>query len=167
MSRKLKVGGNQLGGVDVDEIDIERDRIGDFRIPRRIGMAHLADLIDIIDRERCAALRQRIRNQPTARTPAEFGSESIRKKTSLPVRTVPYAISAPTDDACSRSWFHLPENQFLYLTMRGAGKRAHPHSLPGYSPGLWLKYQKSDRYSDIPGSWPGACPDPPAGGCLP
>ncbi len=50
----------------MDEIDIERDRIGDFRIPRRIGMAHLADLIDIIDRERCAALRQRIRNQPTA-----------------------------------------------------------------------------------------------------
>jgi glycosyltransferase involved in cell wall biosynthesis len=50
-------------------------------------------------------------------TPAEFVSESIRKKTSLPVRTVPYAISAPTDAACSRSWFHLPENQFLYLTM--------------------------------------------------
>lgn len=50
-------------------------------------------------------------------TPAEFVSESIRKKTDLPVRTIPYAVSAPTDPAYSRSWFHLPKNQFLYLTM--------------------------------------------------
>lgn len=50
-------------------------------------------------------------------TPAEFVSKSIRKKTNIPVRTMPYCISVPTDDIYNRTYFKIPENQFLFLMM--------------------------------------------------
>lgn len=50
-------------------------------------------------------------------TPAEFVSESIRKKTNLPVRTIPYHVTAPVDTQYDRKHFKLPEDKFLYLTM--------------------------------------------------
>ena len=50
-------------------------------------------------------------------TPAEFISESIRKKTSLPVKTIPYHVTAPVDEQYDRRYFNLPEDKFLFLTM--------------------------------------------------
>lgn len=50
-------------------------------------------------------------------TPSEFVSNSIRKKTSLPVYTIPYPIEAPADQNFNRPYFKLPEDKFLFLTM--------------------------------------------------
>jgi len=50
-------------------------------------------------------------------SPSEFVSESIRKKTSLPVHTMIYPISAPVDEAYDRKYFKLPEDKFLFLCM--------------------------------------------------
>lgn len=48
-------------------------------------------------------------------TPSEFISRSIRKKTDLPVVTVPYHISVETDKLYKRSDFSLPDQCFLFL----------------------------------------------------
>lgn len=51
-------------------------------------------------------------------TPSEFVSESIRKRTSKPVYTVPYCISAESDVLrYGRDYFSLPEDKFLFLMM--------------------------------------------------
>lgn len=54
-------------------------------------------------------------------TPAEFVSESIRKKTDKPVVTVPYHVTAPTDEFYNRAYFKLPEQQFLFLMLFDSG----------------------------------------------
>ena len=54
-------------------------------------------------------------------TPAEFISNTLRKYTDKPVRTVPYCISAPVDDAFDRKHFGLPEDKFLFLMMFDSG----------------------------------------------
>lgn len=54
-------------------------------------------------------------------TPAEFVSESIRKKTSKPVKTIPYSVKAPTDDQFDRKHFNLPEDKFLFFMMYNSG----------------------------------------------
>lgn len=48
-------------------------------------------------------------------TPAEFVSASIRRKSSVPVYTVPYWITAEYDAGLRRSYFGLPEDKFLFL----------------------------------------------------
>lgn len=50
-------------------------------------------------------------------TPSEFISNSLRKVTDLPVRTIPYCVKAPVKDEYSRSYFGLPEDRFLFLAM--------------------------------------------------
>jgi len=50
-------------------------------------------------------------------TPAEFVSESIRKKTNKPVITVPYSVKAPSDPRYDRKHFELPEDKFLFFMM--------------------------------------------------
>ena len=51
-------------------------------------------------------------------TPSEFISKSIRKKTSKPVCTVPYHVTAATDmEHYNRKYFGLPEDKFLFLMM--------------------------------------------------
>lgn len=50
-------------------------------------------------------------------TPSEFVSNSIRKKTSLPVHTMIYPISAPINEKYNRAYFNLPEDKFLFLCM--------------------------------------------------
>lgn len=53
-------------------------------------------------------------------TPSEFTSNSIRKKTDLPVITIPYHVSpeVPKDPPHSyRKMFGLPEDKFLFLMM--------------------------------------------------
>ncbi|MCD8068122.1 MAG: glycosyltransferase [Lachnospiraceae bacterium] len=50
-------------------------------------------------------------------TPSEFTAGSIRKKAGIPVRTLPYSVSASCADGCSREDFGLPERMFLYLVM--------------------------------------------------
>lgn len=50
-------------------------------------------------------------------TPSEFISNSIRKKTSKPVITVPYGIKMKEDGHLTREYFHLPQDKFLILTM--------------------------------------------------
>lgn len=50
-------------------------------------------------------------------TPSEFISKSIRKKTDLPVVTIPYHVSAQVEKEYCRSDFALPEDKFLFLMM--------------------------------------------------
>lgn len=50
-------------------------------------------------------------------TPSEFISRNLRKVTELPVKTIPYWVTAETDDRYGRAFFNLPEQSFLFLTM--------------------------------------------------
>ncbi len=50
-------------------------------------------------------------------TPSEFTSDSIRKVTNKPVHTIPYNVTAHTDDKYDRKFFGLPEDKFLFLIM--------------------------------------------------
>ena len=50
-------------------------------------------------------------------TPSEFISRAIRKKTTKPVHTIPYCITADCDKTCNRNTFGLPEDKFLFLMM--------------------------------------------------
>lgn len=50
-------------------------------------------------------------------TPSNFASNSIRKKTNLPVHTFLYPINTPIDYRYNRKYFNLPENKFLFLCM--------------------------------------------------
>ena len=50
-------------------------------------------------------------------TPSEFASNSIRKVTSKPVHTIPYALRLPMCDSCARDMFNLPSDVFLFLCM--------------------------------------------------
>ena len=50
-------------------------------------------------------------------TPAEFISSSIRKKTKLPVITIPYHMEMPKDVKKDRQQFGLPQERFLFLLM--------------------------------------------------
>ena len=50
-------------------------------------------------------------------TPSEFISKNLRKVTHLPVKTIPYWVTADTDLQYNRSFFDLPEQKFLFLTM--------------------------------------------------
>lgn len=50
-------------------------------------------------------------------TPSEYISRNLRKVTSLPVRTLPYWVTAETDKKYDRKYFDLPVDQFLILTM--------------------------------------------------
>lgn len=54
-------------------------------------------------------------------TPAEYISESIRKKTDKPVITVPYHVTAPSCDTYDRTYFGIPEDKFLFLMMFDCG----------------------------------------------
>ena len=53
-------------------------------------------------------------------TPSEFAGRGIREKTSVPVKTVPYSVLAPWDEAFGRKELGLPEEKFLYLIMYDA-----------------------------------------------
>lgn len=49
-------------------------------------------------------------------TPAEFISEAIRRRTDLPVYTMPYGLSIPAvSETFDRAYFGLPEEPFLFL----------------------------------------------------
>lgn len=51
-------------------------------------------------------------------TPSEFASNSVRKVTSIPVRTVPYCVTAEADVQCyEREYFGLPKDKFLFMIM--------------------------------------------------
>ena len=54
-------------------------------------------------------------------TPAEFISSTLRKYTDKPVKTIPYAVTAPFDPRFDRNYFGLPDNQFLFLMMFDSG----------------------------------------------
>jgi len=54
-------------------------------------------------------------------TPSQFITDSIKKKTTIPVKTVPYCVTAPTDERYNRAYFDLPEDIFLFLAMYDAG----------------------------------------------
>lgn len=49
--------------------------------------------------------------------PSEFTCQAIRKKTSLPVRCMPYYLEADIHTAYTRQHFGLPEGTFLFLMM--------------------------------------------------
>lgn len=50
-------------------------------------------------------------------TPSEFISNSIRKRTSKPVTTVPYSISTNIHHMYNRDYFNISKQQFLFLIM--------------------------------------------------
>lgn len=50
-------------------------------------------------------------------TPSEFISNTIRKKTDIPVVTVPYHIETSMEKEYTRKDFKLPEQEFLFLMM--------------------------------------------------
>ena len=50
-------------------------------------------------------------------TPSEFISQAVRKKTSLPVKTVPYHVETRMDQVYERTEFGLPDDMFLFLMM--------------------------------------------------
>lgn len=50
-------------------------------------------------------------------TPSEFISKAIRKKTNLPVRTIPYYLELEKGESFDREFFKLPEEKFLFLMM--------------------------------------------------
>ena len=54
-------------------------------------------------------------------TPAEFVSESIRKKTDKPVITIPYHVTAPVKEEYDRDYFGLPKEQFLFMMLFDSG----------------------------------------------
>lgn len=61
--------------------------------------------------------------------PSAFTCEAIRRKTSLPVKCMPYYLEAPVQHACTRRDFGLPEGQFLFLMMydsRSCSERKNP-----------------------------------------
>ena len=62
-------------------------------------------------------------------TPSEFISRTIRKKTTIPVITIPYVVSVPFDSHIYRKDFGLPENTFLFLMAydnSSIGERKNP-----------------------------------------
>lgn len=54
-------------------------------------------------------------------TPAEFVSDSIRKKTDKPVVTIPYYVTAPVKSEYDRMYFNLPNDQFLFMMLFDSG----------------------------------------------
>lgn len=50
-------------------------------------------------------------------TPSEFISKAIRKKTELPVITVPYHVETPIKTEYMRRDFELPDDRYLFLMM--------------------------------------------------
>ena len=50
-------------------------------------------------------------------TPSEFAGRGVKKKTNIPVKTVPYSVIAPFNECYTRAEFGLPEDKFLYLIM--------------------------------------------------
>lgn len=50
-------------------------------------------------------------------TPSEFISRAVRKKTDLPVITLPYHVEMPEDVKADRAAFGLPEDEYLFLVM--------------------------------------------------
>lgn len=50
-------------------------------------------------------------------TPSEYISNNLRKVTALPVKTMPYCVTAPFNDKYDRKYFALPDNCFLFLIM--------------------------------------------------
>lgn len=50
-------------------------------------------------------------------TPSEFASSCIRRVTDKPVLTIPYCVTAPTEEQYNREYFDLPEDKFLFLVM--------------------------------------------------
>lgn len=54
-------------------------------------------------------------------TPSEFISKAIRKKTTLPVKTIPYYVTADIKKEYSRESFGLPNDRFLFLMMYDSG----------------------------------------------
>lgn len=53
-------------------------------------------------------------------TPSEFAGRGVKKKTSVVVKTMPYTVFASVDENCTREFFGLPDDKFLYLVMYDA-----------------------------------------------
>lgn len=50
-------------------------------------------------------------------TPSRFTAESIRKVTDVPVRVIPYFVTACCENGVTRKDFQLPDEKFLFLVM--------------------------------------------------
>ena len=57
-------------------------------------------------------------------TPAEFVSNAVRTAAKCPVHTLPYHVTAPTEEQYDRAWFGLPEDKFLFAFMYDANSVA-------------------------------------------
>lgn len=64
-------------------------------------------------------------------TPSEFTSNSIRKITDKPIRTLPHCVMPIVDKKCDRNYFGLPEDLFLFLIVYNSGsvaERKNPYA---------------------------------------
>lgn len=77
-------------------------------------------------------------------TPSEFVSRAIRKKTTKPVITIPYAIEAEIDIFYGRKEFHLPENQFLFLMLYDSNSISERKNPTGVITAFQLAFSKEE-----------------------
>lgn len=78
-------------------------------------------------------------------TPAEYVSESIRKVTNKPVRTIPYSVEAEYDEKYDREYFHLPNDQFLVLMMYDFNSISERKNPKGCIEAFKKAYSKEDN----------------------
>lgn len=77
-------------------------------------------------------------------TPAEFVSESIRKKTDKPVYTIPYHVTAPIDEKYDREYFGLPKDKFLFLMLFDSGSMIERKNPKAVIDAYKLAFDKQD-----------------------
>lgn len=78
-------------------------------------------------------------------TPSEFISTCIRKKTSLPVKTIPYHVVVDIKKEYSREYFQLPKDAFLYLMMYDSGSIMERKNPLGVLETFKKVFQKNDK----------------------
>ena len=79
-------------------------------------------------------------------TPSEFISRNLRKVTPLPVKTMPYCVSAQTDRRFDREYFHLPKDVFLFLAMYDSNSTMERKNPMGAVDAFKKAFSKHDRH---------------------
>lgn len=78
-------------------------------------------------------------------TPSEFISNSIRKKTNLPVRTIPYCVNASIQKSYDREYFHLSMDCFYFLMMYDSNSIAERKNPRGTIAAYKKAFNKSEK----------------------
>lgn len=78
-------------------------------------------------------------------TPSKFVTNVLKKYTSKPVYTIPFAVTAPVDKTFDRTYFHLPENQFLFLMMYNSGSTMERKNPMGVIEAFKMAFDKNNH----------------------